>query len=424
VQVFDGIRMVASITDFEPENTDYELSLMRLFDEHEQSIFASKPWTFAEQDADVTIYPDYTTGTIDVTNGSHQVLGTSTTWALAMVGAWLLAPNGKWYRIGRVASTTVLYLEQKYDGPNDNGDTYTLRWRFYAGPRNMVDFLGVACRGGLVTVGVKDQVVSAPGTRRPIMYISRAEEQGYPLTEEQTGPPSIFLEAPVWRQRSPDQALTATAVSAGGTLTSGTVYRYRYTWMLHGAESAPSLEVSVTTASGAGARRVDLTGITEATALVPRTARVYRAEGKQGTFYLLEEGTFAAGTYSDVGDEVDREQPLEPEGTYQYLRFWPRPATAETVCLRYHARPRRLSKLTDSFNLPTEYHKMLVDIVLGDVLWKHGDQAGSNFYRKRAREKMEEMEDRCLSHAPDLAVRQVWTGGPRPRLIGPIRRIG
>jgi len=82
---------------------------------------------------------DYTTGTVDiVTNGSHQVTGSSTSWTTPMVGRWIRithsdtaasSGDGEWYEISAVESTTVLHLARPYGGRSlitGAGATYTI----------------------------------------------------------------------------------------------------------------------------------------------------------------------------------------------------------------------------------------------------------------------------------------------------------
>lgn len=65
---------------------------------------------------------DYTTGTVTVTNASTTLTGDSTTFTAGMVGRWFevtsttSADYGYWYRIAGFTSTTVLTLEQSWQG--------------------------------------------------------------------------------------------------------------------------------------------------------------------------------------------------------------------------------------------------------------------------------------------------------------------
>lgn len=71
---------------------------------------------------------DYTTGTLAVTNGSQTVTGTTTVFTTKMIGQFLQVTDGtdgNWYRVSDFVSTTVLTLENYYQGTS--GSTKTFR---------------------------------------------------------------------------------------------------------------------------------------------------------------------------------------------------------------------------------------------------------------------------------------------------------
>lgn len=74
--------------------------------------------------------PDYTTGTITITNGSTTVTGSGTTFIADMANRWLqvTAPSGDnhWYQIASFTSTTVLVLAAAYNGTTVSGANYTI----------------------------------------------------------------------------------------------------------------------------------------------------------------------------------------------------------------------------------------------------------------------------------------------------------
>lgn len=70
---------------------------------------------------------DYTTGTIAVTNNSTVVTGTGTTFTSAMVGRYIkVNADGNWYLITSLTSTTVIGIEQVYQGTTVSGAAYTI----------------------------------------------------------------------------------------------------------------------------------------------------------------------------------------------------------------------------------------------------------------------------------------------------------
>jgi len=72
---------------------------------------------------------DYTTGTVTVTNGSATITGSGTTFTQAMVGRYFRVTDGSeglWYRIATFTSTTVLVLENIYEGTSGAAKTYEI----------------------------------------------------------------------------------------------------------------------------------------------------------------------------------------------------------------------------------------------------------------------------------------------------------
>lgn len=67
----------------------------------------------------------YTTGTVDVTNGSATVTGTGTAWVSGIRAGWgWVGPDGKIYEIVSVASDTSMTIAPAYLGSTQTGQTY------------------------------------------------------------------------------------------------------------------------------------------------------------------------------------------------------------------------------------------------------------------------------------------------------------
>ena len=69
---------------------------------------------------------DYTTGTVEVTNGSDEVQGSGTAWTSAMDNSFFKTSDGNWYRVMSVTSATTLILDNYYEGPSSVGLSYTI----------------------------------------------------------------------------------------------------------------------------------------------------------------------------------------------------------------------------------------------------------------------------------------------------------
>ncbi|MFV3287061.1 hypothetical protein ACNFCI_23930, partial [Pseudomonas sp. NY15356] len=69
----------------------------------------------------------YRTGTVAITAGQTTVTGTGTNFsANARVGDALLGPDGNWYEVTNIASTTVLSILPAYKGATVTGGTYAI----------------------------------------------------------------------------------------------------------------------------------------------------------------------------------------------------------------------------------------------------------------------------------------------------------
>lgn len=67
----------------------------------------------------------YDTGTVSVANGSSTVTGSGTTWAVDMVGQYIII-SGIWFLITAVNSTTELEIESPFDSPTVAGTVYSI----------------------------------------------------------------------------------------------------------------------------------------------------------------------------------------------------------------------------------------------------------------------------------------------------------
>lgn len=70
----------------------------------------------------------YSDGTITATQNSNTVTGASTAWTSTMAGRKMLMPDGAYYKIASVASTTSIILTQPYQGSTLSGQSYSI-WK-------------------------------------------------------------------------------------------------------------------------------------------------------------------------------------------------------------------------------------------------------------------------------------------------------
>ncbi len=72
---------------------------------------------------------DYTTGSVTVSNASVTVTHSATGFTQSMVGRWLQVTDGsdgKWYRIASFTSTSVISLENYYEGISGSGRSFRI----------------------------------------------------------------------------------------------------------------------------------------------------------------------------------------------------------------------------------------------------------------------------------------------------------
>jgi hypothetical protein len=84
--------------------------------------------SYEPQHVDLTA-DDYTTGTITVSNGSVTITHSATGFTPQMVGRYLQVTDGtdgKWYRIGAYSSSSVLTLENYYEGIGGAGRSFRI----------------------------------------------------------------------------------------------------------------------------------------------------------------------------------------------------------------------------------------------------------------------------------------------------------
>src|SRR4030067_666907 len=86
-------------------------------------------FVFVAGDKDLSA-DSYTSGTVALTSGSATVTGTTTSFTTQMVGRYFksndVTSDGLWYRIASFTSTTVITLENVYEGATSTGGTFQI----------------------------------------------------------------------------------------------------------------------------------------------------------------------------------------------------------------------------------------------------------------------------------------------------------
>ena len=75
---------------------------------------------------------DFTTGTVTVTNGDATITHSGTSFTAAMVGRYFQTDDDRtWYRIASFTSTSVMELENVFEGTTAAGASYTIAEAFH-----------------------------------------------------------------------------------------------------------------------------------------------------------------------------------------------------------------------------------------------------------------------------------------------------
>lgn len=397
--VGDIYEFVQYVLDFAPENIGYKQGFYRVLNMKANDFYRLCPWTFLNTKSTVTARGDYTTGTVTLTNGSRSVVGVGTTWDSTMDEAWI-APGttpsaADFVRVGRVTGTTQLYLVEAYTGATVAGTAYTIRWRYNRLPLDLLDMQAMTAR--IVKYG-------------ELAFVSAAQERQSYLNEDITGTPICYTPAnpEVWQRGqvtppTPTNAPTVTYSATVSTLTTGTVYQYCYTWLMHGIETACSPIVEATPVPGTPS--VVLSNFERVGATEGRTVRIYRAVKTEGIFKKIADVN--ATPYTDSGTAVDDTLVYTENNDTLWMRFYPRPGigTSYSVELAYQLRPRLLQKDSDRIAGPPDACDAIVYATIAEMARKSSNGNAAAQYEQMASRAVDRCRRTYLNYKPDGVVR-------------------
>lgn len=111
----------------------YATRLKRALNLTIQDICSRRDWKFLQEREIIQTVADYTTGTVDITNGSATVTGTSTVFASTHVRSFInFQGDLNWYEITARASNTSITISPAFGGTTATGQTYKIRQVFYS----------------------------------------------------------------------------------------------------------------------------------------------------------------------------------------------------------------------------------------------------------------------------------------------------
>jgi hypothetical protein len=252
-----------------------------------------------------------------------------------------------------------------------------------------------------------------PGKRRTSWRTvnSGRSEQPFLLDDGTEGDPIAFFPTNAETLEAPSTAPTLAISATASTLVANTIYRYFYTRVGGGIESGPSPVASVTTTSS---RTISLSGLEADTANSGYKKWVYREDAGNGIFRRVAIIDEATTTLVDSG--LAKTIRYDEDGQFrQAIRFWPVPAEAGELELRYARTPAPLVADSDVLEFPVAHHHavcwMAVTIMLArmkDITKQQRDLAETQAGRAIQRMLNREMGE--TAHAP---VMKQWSARSR-----------
>lgn len=410
---YEMFRSAAFHLQFDPDNTGYKKTFYRVLNEQAEDFYNRCRWSWNAAVGYVYARGDYSTGTATLTQNSRVVTGSGTSWNETHEGMWIGAGTSPsevdYVRIGRVASATQILLVDPYAPTTASSSAYVIRQRYIPLPRDVLAYDGMVARA--TNYG-------------PLRFFTEGEAEDMFLRPGDGGNPVAFTPAvpPPWRlgATQPDSPATAPTLTAaaGGSLTSGATYRYKYTWVMNGIETGASPEAEVTVT--APNLTTTLSNLELIGAVQGRYARIYRADST-GIFYRVGDVTTLGATTTPTTDDgtlTDYTRPFYEGGQIKYIRVWPR--TSETKLeleLRYQARPRLIQKDSDYLDMPIDAQNAVLFGTISAMARAYNKGAVAAQLQKAADAAMDQAQRTGLVARPAQMVVQ-RNGGMWDRQIG------
>ena len=417
---------VNSALDYNPDLAAYRDQVSRVLNRHYIRISAQYPWLFLQKAEDMNLKAKVegsaTTGTIEITAANDRlVTGTGTAFDPSWEGQTFLIGTDE-FTIGKVVSTTVLYLAVESAAVGAGSTNWSVEFRRYALPTQCSEILGIMSRAD---------------DRGRLMFIDRRKEEEHYLDRDTTGDPILFIEDDHMTTRAPIEALTLVVATSGGAtgtaLKNSTEYEYCYTFDFEGIESPPSLVATATTAA-TGDPQITVSGFENTQwwdsdtgagsgALVNsgKYKNLYRRD-KTNSGRWVRVASLASADVDFVDDELlvgnstdaakldvynhDDYFILAPHQPVQHIRAWYTAGTDIAVEIRYAAAVQRMQADFDVPAWPTQYHHLLVYKSLEDICMQHGMIGQSQLYERRSREMLRSMKDKWLARQARQFIRR------------------
>src|SRR6266705_2024566 len=129
------VSEVFAHTGLDSNDSTQQTNVYRWLNFVQQDLYARWPWQWAYGREAIATIPDYSTGTVDVSNAGTAVTGHSTVFTTTHGdGTYFIqfTQNQDYYRVSARGSNTSLTLETAYQGTAISLGTYVLRKFFYS----------------------------------------------------------------------------------------------------------------------------------------------------------------------------------------------------------------------------------------------------------------------------------------------------
>ena len=468
-------NQIQSLANSKPTNADHLLDIDNLINLAYNHVWHSRPWTWTQRIAYLSVYPDmdYTTEAVSAeVNDFYREVG-FTGPIRALTNIWeghILELNGRNYTILKVLNTSTVQLAEPYRGATDDIETWRFKMRTYALPSDLVSIIALSHRDHPAT-----------GTsRKPVPALANTIDEHMALEADRSATYADYYIPmdPIWVP--PGEALKAVATEGGTPCTLPASYYYEFAWAfkhgeLVGALSDPvvvqvgniqsvaqAVSVSPYTHDGTlvdsptfnpdydkmpnpweGYRKqlyvnINYNHVTGERLGIPSWTQVNTYDGNISQYdhnpYVIEDD--ASIWTIRYKEQISPGNPpyTEFDGQYQTLRPFPRIngydahydyGTTSIISgiiykpdvywkqleLRYFYKPVPLAKVTDSPAMPYELHQLVVYKALQDYYAKMGNSSVSELWRTNYEKEASRAAIKYVERTASAHVRLPQFGG-------------
>lgn len=386
-----------------PSTARWTRDVKRVVNRIHEDLCGGRPWPWMMSTVTLRLWPEFTVASWSIVTAGAGTDYDYITFSDSLLPSNLelgqltgaeVVVNGTAYIVERVASssppTVELYLDPSFPNGESVSGSLTFRQRRHQLPPDCASVLEVY---QLFEDGTQGECIPAARAWADLAQLNQQVEASRVAcyaTQEVYERLSPHLERPTTptfaeqtHNPAPSIAPTVAAQAGAGTsgFTSGSTYYYAFAWVYSGRVSRLGPVSSAVFSGGASDGFVISGAYPNAPGERGRPGRqraLFRAESEEGPFWLVKPN-LTAGSYIDGGDDLRfdrsikgtglphdttfewqaRHDRMERGGHYEYLRFWPQPSEALTVCVRYRRRPAKLLDAYDEPELP-RHHSILV----------------------------------------------------------------